>query len=500
MELTGILPMFTGSPLGWSNSVVTNYMNRALSAFAVRIRRQPARTGSGVAGLRRSAGPSRSATLRIMRLLCHPFVRSGSALIVLGALAVSPAASVEVSLSGFGTLGYSLSNQAFAYDRFIVNSGTFRRDSVIGLQMDANFGDGFAATVQVKGAPSSIDDRQYQSSVAWAFLAYRPTNDWLIRVGRQRMPLYLHSANFDVGVTYDFARLPTEMYSISPNNEIDGLSFTKSWSIDDSETTLDGFWGQTNADVRLWSRYDAPPLLRSGPMFRRLSFEGGGLVLSHKRNGSTYRIGYGSVMVRARDGNAVPVTFPFVNTVFPGVGYYKVDDTLPGPEIPTVDRFRITSIILGTDLELASGYRIVGEFARTLVPSTALSTESTRGYVSLLKRAGNWTPYVTLAFLKSSSRTMSLYKKVNNSTVPGFVPAADKINFSQRAGADQILAFDQRSLAVGASYALSPTSKIKAELMRVRIGEVSSLVDAPPGTDVRNKGINVISLSYSLVF
>jgi hypothetical protein len=475
-------------------------MNWLLSALAVRVLRSLVFLRSVVIGLQRPPGAIRRVTSRPMRNLRTSLVRSGSAMIVVGTVLASPVAAMEVSVSGFGTLGYSLSNQDFTYDRFISSSGTLRRDSVIGLQVDANFGGGVAATVQFKSSPSSIDDRKYQSSVAWAFLAFRPANDWLIRVGRQRMPIYLHSANFDVGVTYDFARLPTEMYSISPNNEIDGLSFTKSWSTDDSETTLDGFWGQTNADVRLWSRYDAPPLLRSGPMFRRLSFVGGGLVLSHKRKGNTYRITYGSVMVRGRDGTSVPVTFPFVKTPFPGVGYYQVDDTLPGPGLTVVDRFRITSIILGTDLELASGYRLVGEFARTLVPSTDLSTQSTRGYVSLLKRADKWTPYLTIAFLKSSSRTIDLYKNVNNSTVPGFVPGAEKINFSQRAGADQILAFDQRSLAIGASYSLSPTSKIKAELMRVRIGDVSSLVDAPPGSDVRKKGINVISVSYSLVF
>ena len=60
--------------------------------------------------------------------------------------------------------------------------------------------------------------------------------------------------------------------------------------------------------------------------------------------------------------------------------------------------------------------------------------------------------------------------------------------------------YDQSSWSIGTSYALSPTSKIKAEWMRVRIGQVSSLVDAPPGSNIRNQSINVISLSYSLVF
>jgi len=407
---------------------------------------------------------------------------------------------MEWSLSGFGTLGYSRSDQAFTYDRFITNSGTLRRDSVFGLQADAQFGSGVGATIQIKGAPSSNNDSKYQSSVAWAFVSYRLSNDWLIRVGRQRMPLYLHSANFDVGVTHDFARLPTEMYSISPNNEIDGVSFSKSWSHDRGETTLDGFWGGTQADVRLWARDNVPMLQTAGAAFRRLSINGGGFVISHRRQDETYRFAYGSVMLDRRNGFPIPVTFPFVNTPFPGVGYYQIDDSLPGPGVPGINRIRISSIILGADVDIGSGFRLVGEFAHTLVPKTDLSNQSVRGYASILKRVDKWTPYITYAFLKSDSRPRDLNQKVNSNTVPPFIPGAALINASQRIGADQVLAFDQRSLAIGTSYALSPTSKLKAELMHVRIGQVSSLVDAPPGGNIRNQGLNVISLSYSVVF
>ncbi len=434
-------------------------------------------------------------------VICLSNVRAaGFAVSIIGVLAAYPASSTEISLSGFGTVGYTRSDREFVYDRFINDRGTLRRDSIIGLQADVQFGSGVGATVQLRASPSSTDDKRYRASVGWAFVSYRPTNDWLIRAGRQRMPLYLHSANFDVGATYDFARLPTEMYSISPNNEIDGLSVTKNWTHEIGETTLDAFWGKTNADVRLWARDNVPPLQNQGAFFRRLSVEGGGLVLSHRRYDDIYRLAYGSVMVRRRGGDPIPTTFPFVGTPFPGVGYYQVDNALPGPGIPNVNLIRITSIIVGADVDVSSGYRIVGEFAHTLVPQTDLSTQSVRGYASLLKRADRWTPYITYAFLRSHSRPLNLFEKINNSSVPAVVPGASLINASQRIGADQILAFDQRSLSIGTSYALSTTSKIKAELMHVRIGKVSSLVDTPSGGNIRNQSINVISLSYSVVF
>ena len=52
--------------------------------------------------------------------------------------------------------------------------------------------------------------------------------------------------------------------------------------------------------------------------------------------------------------------------------------------------------------DLGSGFRVIGELARTFVPDTDISTASTRGYVSLLKPIDNWTPYVVYAFLRST--------------------------------------------------------------------------------------------------
>src|SRR5438132_5138563 len=70
-------------------------------------------------------------------------------------LSVAP---VDFSVSAFGTLGYALSDQSYTYQRFIDKSGTFMRDSLAGLQVDARFGDQFGATVQVKMAPDTASD------------------------------------------------------------------------------------------------------------------------------------------------------------------------------------------------------------------------------------------------------------------------------------------------------------------------------------------------------
>ena len=409
-------------------------------------------------------------------------------------------AAVDFSVSAFGTLGYARSDQPYTYQRFIDKSGTFMRDSLAGLQVDARLADKFGATVQVKVAPDPGNDNRYEGSVSWAFLSYRPTNDWLIRAGKQRIPFYLYSETVDVGVTYDFARLPTEMYSIISSNDFTGLSFSKNWGIENGDLSLDGYWGKSTADFRQWIRDNIPPLQRSGAVFVEQDVKGGGLVLSYKRNEDTYRIGVHRAVFRRPDGAPNQATFPFV-TLAPGIGYFQVDPSLPGPGIPTIPSEIGTVITLGAQVGLGSGFRVIGEFAQSLAsPNTDISAASTRGYASLLKRVDKWTPYVMYAFLRSAPGPRNLYNSVNYNTVPDIIPSAALINASQRAGADHLFAYDQNSWAVGTSYSISPKSKIKAEFLRTHIGQMSSLVDAPPGSNIRDQNINVFSLSYSFVF
>jgi hypothetical protein len=410
------------------------------------------------------------------------------------------AASADYSLSGFGTVGFAKSDKSYRYQRFVDNDGTFRRDTVAGVQLDTWLTPSVGATVQALASPSSTSDEQYDATLAWAFVSWRPSNDWLFRVGKQRIPLYLYSQTYNIGTTYDFLRLPTEMYSISPSNDFMGLSVSKTWETFTGELTLDGYWGGSNLDIRFWIRDGVPLSQKSNALFRRLGIEGGGLVLTHKGAERTYRVGLSKVTIDEKNSsNAYPVTYPFVS-ISPGFGYYQVNAGLPGPGIPAIDRYDNRTLTLGTEFPLGAGYRAIAEVARSFVTQTNFSNQSRRGYVAVLKRIEKWTPYISYAYLRSESSQLSLYNKVNSNTVPALIPGAALVNASQRVGADSILVYDQTSWAIGTSYALSSTQKLKAEWMRVRIGQVSSFVDAPPGSNIRNQNINVLSLSYSVVF
>jgi hypothetical protein len=323
------------------------------------------------------------------------------------------------------------------------------------------------------------DDDRYAASVSWAFLSWRPTNDWLVRAGKLRIPTFLYSETTDVGATFEFARLPVEMYSLSPTYDFTGLAFSRSWALGNGDLSLDGYWGNAHTHFRLFLRDDIPPVQERGALFVPAKVEAYGLALTLRRGIDVYRVGVHEGRARA-DGIPLVGSYPFV-ALGPGIGYYQTSNLLPGPGVVYPDSISSTILTLGADVHLPAQFRIIGELSRRDSHRSVAAPEGTGGYFSVLRRMGAWTPYVTYAQLKSSSQSRGAYNAVNGNRVPAVVPGADQINAAQRAGADGIAAYDQKSFALGVSYALTPRSRLKGEIQRVRIGEMSSLIDAPSG-------------------
>jgi len=408
------------------------------------------------------------------------------------------AGALDLSASGFGTFGYSRSDQPYTYQRFVDDGGTFKRDSVLGVQVDARLNDQFSATLQGKIAASMKSDTTTDATISWAFLSWRPSNDWLVRAGRLRVPFYLRSESTDVGTTFDFAQLPTEVYSTSPTTDIDGLAITKTWNTPAGEWMLDGYLGSTNVMYRTYLR-DNPAAGLPGAVFSPLKVGARGLVLTFQQNDNLYRLGAHDGRARARDGQSFPVTFPRV-MIAPGISYYQVSSLMPGPGLNTVTEIHTPTYVIGADIGVGADFRLMGEYVRRNVIGVNAGSNSQGAYLAVLRPVGAWTPYVSVGRLLSKPEVRDFYGKVNTSRVPASVPGAVQINASQRAGADSLAPFDQTSLALGTSYRLSPTSKLKAEWTRTRTGLVSGLIDAPVGGESGNQVINVLSLSCSFVF
>ena len=411
--------------------------------------------------------------------------------VVLQILAMLPltAYAVDFTWSGFGTLGYAQSDQSRHYQRFIDNDGSFRRDSILGTQLDARFSPQWGATVQAKLAPSDHSDRTYQASMAWAFVSWRPTDDWLVRAGKIRLPLMLNTENNDVGATFDFVRLPQEVYSISPMTDIVGLGVSKTWVGDSTDVILEAYTGSAKAYWRFFGRERTIEQPSSpGTFFLPVNIHSTGVVMTARSLDNTFRIGYHEVRA-SRDGAKIGA--PIIQTPLGG-GRVAYSVGVGGSDQITVPVFT-----LGASIVLPADIRLTSEYANIRVDSFSEGLSRWGAYLALSKRLGVWTPYVYFAKMKSTDSSLEKYRKLNGNNFP---PPFSALNSSQKLLADIVDPFDQTTSALGTSYRLSPTSLIKAEVSQVRTGEVSSFIDAPSGGDSAHKRLDVFSLSYSFIF
>jgi hypothetical protein len=398
--------------------------------------------------------------------------------------------ALDVVMSGFGTLGYAVSDKPYPYQRFIDEGGTFKRDTVLGAQADIKLSSQWSATGQVMVAPSMGNDTDWSLTTSWAFLSWRPSNDWLLRLGKQRVPLYLNAENRAVGQTYDFARLPVEMYSISPSTDLTGLYVSRTWAPELGELTLDTFAGGADLKARAYAR-------DRGAIFLPVHTDVIGAALTLRAEASTWRASYHHTTTRLIGGPGLPSHYPYVA----GYGYYQVSTDMPGPGVDYAPHIVNDVVILGGDIEVMPGWRFVSELARNIQMRTENGANTAGGYVAMLHKMDRFTPYASYARLRSMGVSVDVVRRLDASVLPAYAPGADAVNMSQRIAADIVQVYDQDTLALGTSFALTPQSKLKAEWARTRIGNRSAMVDSPVGGDVvRRERINVLSLNYSFAY
>ena len=416
------------------------------------------------------------------------FVRAG---LLLSGMACGSAEAFDLTWSGFGTLGYAQSDESVRYQRFIDNNGTVKRDTVFGAQVDARFSQQWGATLQAKVAPSDHRDNRWQASLAWAFLSWRPSDDWLIRAGKLRLPFMLNTENADVGATYDFVRLPQEVYSIAPTTDILGLSISKTWLGETYDWTAEAYTGSASTYWRYYGRDRTMSTSQPGSWFLPIDIRSTGLVLTARSLSHVFRIGYHEGE-SSRPGEKTRSDFQYgaCPAAIPSQPCYNL---APGG----VDKQRVPILTLGASVTLPQDFKLTGEFAKMRVSDSASRGLSRwGGYLALSRRIGSWVPYGYYAKVKSQGDALSLYQRIDanaNVVHPAF-------QSYQHLVADLTTPYDQSTIAVGTSFWVTTNSVVKAEWSRVSTGVASSFVDAPQGGASGDRRFDVFSLSYGFTF
>lgn len=435
----------------------------------------------------------------VQRPVWQRTARAGLRGMFIGSLAgtmLAVAGGVEVTGSGFGTVGYAQTNRPYTYQRYLRDEGSVERDTLLGAQLDAQFSPQWSATVQLKLAPSLRQDAGWSVTPSWAFAAWRPADDWLLRAGRMRVPLYMHSEALDVGVAHDMARLPTDVYSIVPSNDFDGLSVGRTWPRGETgELALDVYSGRAKTTARFWLRDGLPPYLPAGAYYKDVTVQATGLALTLRDTDLVLRMSLHATRTQPRDGSTIPQTLPYVS-LGGGDGYFVLDGSAPERSA-----IRNTVLTLGSEAGFGGGWKIAAEAVRNWQHDTVLGSDHRSGYIALFRQLGDFTPYVSASMQKSGRHQLDLYDLLVNHPLPSMMPGADQVNAAQRVLAESNYVADQRSWALGSSWRLSAGSKLKFEWMRTHVGRVSRMIDVPAGQATpSNTSVDVFSLNYNFAF
>ncbi|WP_275270309.1 hypothetical protein [Limnobacter sp. P1] len=360
------------------------------------------------------------------------------------AFAHGQAMAVDYSLSGFGTVQYTLGDNEQKYLRFINEDGTFKVNSILGAQLDVQLSEQFSATVQYVAAPKQRRDEGIEFDNRWAFLKYKPNDNWQFKLGRQRLNLYLDSENLNVGHTYVPTNLNPELYYDAGVLATDG--FSANYSFEDAAGrywNLQAITGKQDIVQRLTNfRGDFP----------QNSFEIDGISLGVE--GENYRI----------------------QIAHHGVEVDRQVSQFDG--LPVIDgRIDISGRLTNLGIEYSwINYTIRTEFSLTEIAATG------SGFLA----PGTPRQFVVEPKYEEHGANLLLIRKVfEKHAVYGsygrFISEFD----------------DQYSFAVGGKYNLSPSDSIKLELQHV-----VEKSNRPQLSDNRipNTTFNFLSVSYNWVW
>lgn len=172
-------------------------------------------------------------------------------------LACAPAslyADAEHRLSGFATLGIALSdNPELVFRRDVTkddgaykHSGSWKSDSLIGLQWQADWSPAWGTMVQL--VAKDRFDNSLTNSIEWAFVRYRPVDGLDLRLGRLGADVFMLSEYRQVGYAIPWVRPPHDLYGITSLYHFDGADINKRFELGNALLNFKTFYGNSNED------------------------------------------------------------------------------------------------------------------------------------------------------------------------------------------------------------------------------------------------------------
>ena len=385
----------------------------------------------------------------------------------------SPVRSAEPSdfeFSGFATIGAVKSDRKDVwFTRYGVNfpgdtDPDFSPDSLLGVQGSMRLTPSSDITLQAVVREDGKED--FGPHLTLAFFRQNLAPGLSMRIGRLRVPFFMLSDSLYVNYANSWVRPPVEVYSLNPFNDLDGIDIIYHTRLGELDLEIHPYYGSSGipfpeGNARLKETWGVNFVLTRGDFSLHLGHADGRFTL--ERN----------------DGNFVALT-----NGLRSVGLGSVVADMSGKD----GRTSFDSVGVQWD---DGRWQVTSEYARRW--TNRYVTTSHAWYVSVGRRIGAFTPYLTVA-------RQRLEKPIATASIPAFAPTlafAWDLFLTSRNNA-------QRSITLGTRWDVSPTVALNAEAMHAR-PDSNSWGSYFPRTDVRTaivggRPTNTFSLSLDLTF
>ncbi|MEO8298031.1 MAG: hypothetical protein ABI574_09510 [Burkholderiales bacterium] len=420
------------------------------------------------------------------------------AALVLGLTGTAESAEGDPSIwsfSGFGTLAavHSSEHEADFVGRNQQPNGagrtqatSFNPDSKLGGQVTARFNPELSAVVQV--VSQQLHDNSWAPRIEWANVQYQFSPALRVRVGRIAMPTFMVSETRQVGYANPSVRPPQEVYLINTITSNDGVDATHVSHFGDAVNSLSGFYGTSTArlpgdvTVKAKSSWGINDTLEMGATALRVSYA------SLKADVES------STLQPLSDGlngfGAAASAIPVASIQAAGAQAYAL-----AQRYGLKDLSRQT---LAIGVSHDTGYWFVtGEYVRFI--GSGPFANANAGYVSAGYRIDSWTPYATLAAIRTPQLAVG---SISTAGLPAqLAVGAAGLNAGLSALAGDLPAPTQKSVTLGLRWDFMKNAAAKLQYDHIDLGANSygQLVNRSSSYQPGGK-LNLVSAAVDFVF
>jgi hypothetical protein len=152
----------------------------------------------------------------------------------------------DVDFHGFMTSGVSKTTSPYLYADGLDKNYNFTYDTKLGFNVTKRINEKLELSAQYLSQFTLLQPRV---DVDWAFISYYATDNFTLKLGKHRLPIWLSSDLSEIGRTYPWVRPPLEVYEMFPVRAFNGLVGVYDLPLGPLELSTNAFVGNTEGVI-----------------------------------------------------------------------------------------------------------------------------------------------------------------------------------------------------------------------------------------------------------